>query len=165
MPTNSIRIFNAYGTRVKTSGAYGAVFGVFLKQKIEKKPFTLVGDGSQKRDFVYVSDVAKAFYNVALKGKLGEIYNCGANNPQSIKYLIELLNGEIVKLPKRPGEPDITWADTTKIYKHTGWKPSISFEEGVNKMIDQIDYWKDAPLWDQKSIKRATNDWFKFLKS
>src|SRR5262249_24063021 len=57
LPTNSIRIFNAYGTRSRTSGAYGAVFGVFLKQKLEGKPFTVVGDGDQTRDFLYVSDV------------------------------------------------------------------------------------------------------------
>ena len=126
LPTNSIRIFNAYGTRVKTSGAYGAVFGVFLKQKIEKKPFTLVGDGTQKRDFVYVTDVAKAFYDVAMRGKIGEIYNCGAGSPKTIKYLIELLDGDVVKLPKRPGEPDITWANINKIKKDTNWKPTIS---------------------------------------
>ena len=164
LPVNSVRIFNAYGTRVKTSGAYGAVFGVFLKQKIEKKPFTLVGDGSQKRDFIYVTDVANAFYSVARRGNVGEIYNCGANNPKSIKYLIELLDGEVVKLPKRPGEPDITWADTKKIEKDTGWKPTVSFEQGVKKMLKEIDYWKDAPLWNQQSIKKATNDWFKYLK-
>ena len=57
VPVNSIRIFNAYGTRVRTTGAYGAVFGVFLKQKLSNKPFTVVGDGSQKRDFLYVEDV------------------------------------------------------------------------------------------------------------
>ncbi len=164
LPSNSIRIFNAYGTRVKTSGAYGAVFGVFLKQKIENKPFTLVGDGSQKRDFIYVTDVANAFYSVARRGKAGEVYNCGANNPKSIKYLIELLDGEVVRLPKRPGEPDVTWADTKKIEKDTGWKPTISFEQGVKKMLKEIDYWKDAPLWSQQSIKKATNDWFKYLK-
>ena len=65
IPTISIRIFNAYGPRVKTTGAYGAVFGVFFKQKLSKKPFTLVGDGSQKRDFLHVRDVARAFFKAA----------------------------------------------------------------------------------------------------
>ena len=59
LSVNSIRIFNAYGERVRTTGLYGAVFGVFLKQKLERAPFTVVGDGSQSRDFVYVSDVAR----------------------------------------------------------------------------------------------------------
>ena len=61
LPVNSIRIFNAYGTRVRTTGAYGAVFGVFFKQKLAGKPFTVVGDGTQTRDFIYVTDVAEAF--------------------------------------------------------------------------------------------------------
>src|SRR3990167_8079028 len=81
---NSIRIFNAYGIRVKTTGAYGAVFGVFFKQKLAKKPFTVVGDGSQKRDFLYVTDVARAFLAAATTHKKGEVYNLGAGNPQSI---------------------------------------------------------------------------------
>ena len=65
IPVNSIRIFNAYGPRVRTTGVYGAVFGVFFKQKLAKKPFTVVGDGNQKRDFVYVTDVANAFFMAA----------------------------------------------------------------------------------------------------
>ena len=65
LPVNSIRIFNAYGTRSRTSGAYGAVFGVFLRQKLAGKPFTVVGDGTQRRDFLYASDVAAAFLAAA----------------------------------------------------------------------------------------------------
>ena len=67
LPVNSVRIFNAYGTRSRTSGAYGAVFGVFLKQKLAGTAFTVVGDGTQSRDFLYVTDVAKAFYAAANK--------------------------------------------------------------------------------------------------
>src|SRR5216683_2407633 len=59
LPVSSVRIFNAYGTRVRTTGAYGAVFGVFFKQKLAGKPFTVVGDGTQRRDFVYASDIAQ----------------------------------------------------------------------------------------------------------
>ena len=65
MPVNAIRIFNAYGPRVRTTGAYGAVFGVFFKQKLAGKPFTVVGDGTQKRDFLYVTDIADAFLRAA----------------------------------------------------------------------------------------------------
>ena len=61
MPINVIRIFNAYGPRVRTTGAYGAVFGVFFKQRLKNKPLTVVGDGKQKRDFVFVTDVVEAF--------------------------------------------------------------------------------------------------------
>ena len=88
---NSICIFNAYGPRVKTNGAYGAVFGVFLKQFLENQPLTLVGDGSQKRDFIYVTDVVKAFFKAAETSKNGQRYNVGAGNPQPIKYLVKLI--------------------------------------------------------------------------
>lgn len=160
LPVNSIRMFNVYGTRSRTSGVYGAVFGVFLKQKIEKKPFTVVGDGTQTRDFVYASDVARAFQLCAKSKYTNEVYNLGAGKPQSVNRLVECLGGEVVYVPKRPGEPDCTWADITKIQKHLGWKMNVSFEEGVQKMVGNIQYWKDAPLWDVKSIEQATKGWF-----
>ena len=115
LPVNSIRIFNAYGTRSKTSGAYGAVFGVFLAQKLKGKPLTVVGDGTQRRDFLYVTDVARAFYLAATSPVAGEIFNLGAGKPQTVNRLVELLGGERVDLPKRPGEPECTWADISKI--------------------------------------------------
>ena len=104
LPVNSIRIFNAYGTRVRTTGAYGAVFGVFLKQKLAGQPFTVVGDGTQSRDFIYASDVARAFLAAAESQISGEVFNLGANDPQSVNRLVELLGGEIVYVPKRPGD-------------------------------------------------------------
>ena len=164
IPTISIRIFNAYGTRVKTTGVYGAVFGVFFKQKLENKPLTLVGNGLQRRDFLNVKDVAKAFYMSALSNKFNEIYNLGSGKPKTILKLINLIKGKkIVKLPKRPGEPDCTWANITKIKRHIGWKPEISFENGVNEMLGEIQNWKNAPLWNKKNIKKATKTWFKYL--
>ena len=159
----SIRIFNAYGTRVRTTGVYGAVFGVFLKQKLEKKPFTVVGDGNQLRDFLYVTDVAKAFYSAANIESSNEIFNLGAGNPQSINKLVNIIGGDIQYIPKRPGEPDCTWANISKIKKYLDWKPEISFENGVNLMIDDIQNWSDAPLWDVKSINTATESWFKYM--
>jgi UDP-glucose 4-epimerase len=161
---NSIRIFNAYGTRSRTSGAYGAVFGVFLKQKLERKPFTLIGDGRQKRDFVYASDVAKAFILAGQSNLIGQIWNLGSNNPIEINQLIKLLKGPVIKLPKRPGEPEITWADTTKIEKDLGWRPEISFETGVAKVLEKINYWENAPLWDKSSIDEATKEWFQYMR-
>lgn len=165
LPVNSIRIFNAYGTRSKTTGAYGAVFGVFLKQKIAGQPFTVVGDGSQTRDFIFVTDIAKAFFCAATSKTFGEAYNVGAGNPQSVSKLISLLGGGTIEhLPWRPGEPKCTWADISKITRELGWKPTISFEQGVSKMMQQIDYWKDAPLWDRSSIENATRGWFDTLQ-
>jgi len=163
LPVNSVRIFNAYGTRSRTTGAYGAVFGVFLKQKIAGMPFTVVGDGTQTRDFLYVTDVARGFFAAAQTEKTGEIYNLGAGNPQSVNKLVSLLGGNMVYIPKRPGEPDCTYADISKITTELSWKPEISFEEGVTLLMQEIDYWKEAPLWDQDSIAQATESWFKYL--
>jgi UDP-glucose 4-epimerase len=165
LPYNIICIFNAYGPRVKTAGAYGAVFGVFLKQKLENKPYTVVGDGTQKRDFIYVTDVVRAFYLAAVSKVNSEVFNVGSGNPQTINRLIELIGeGDKVYLPFRPGEPLITHADTSKIKKVLKWKPCVSFENGVDEMLKNISYWKNAPLWDKEKINDATKEWFKYLK-
>jgi UDP-glucose 4-epimerase len=163
LPVNVIRIFNAYGTRSRTSGAYGAVFGVFLKQKLAGKPFTVVGDGTQRRDFLYAIDVAEAFLAAAETDMVGTIWNLGAGNPQSVNRLVELLGGDVIYIPKRPGEPDCTWADISKIQRDLGWAPKVSFEQGVAEILKNIDYWCDAPLWDPESIAKATEGWFKAL--
>jgi UDP-glucose 4-epimerase len=163
LPVNSIRIFNAYGPRVRTTGAYGAVFGVFFKQKLAGKPFTVVGDGSQKRDFVYATDVAAAFRLAAESDRRAKVWNLGAGSPQSVNRLVELIGGPVVYISKRPGEPDVTWADVTKIKRELNWAPQVSFEQGVARMLTEIENWKDAPLWDPESIERATRTWFKAL--
>lgn len=163
LPVTSLRIFNAYGPRSRTSGSYGAVFGVFLKQKIESKPFTVVGDGSQKRDFLYVTDLVEAFLLAAKSEKQNSVYNLGAGLPEAVNTLVELIGGEVIYIPKRPGEPDCTWADIEKIGKDLGWKPKITLKDGVSRMLENLDYWREAPLWDEKKIDDATSDWFKFL--
>jgi UDP-glucose 4-epimerase len=163
LPVNSIRIFNAYGPRVRTTGAYGAVFGVFFKQKLEGKPFTVIGDGTQRRDFLYVTDVAAAFLRAAESDLTGEIWNLGAGNPQSVNRLVGILGGPVVHIPKRPGEPDCTWADIGKIQRELGWKPLVPFDEGVRRMMQDIELWRDAPLWDPQSIAIATKTWFQYL--
>jgi len=164
LPVNSIRIFNAYGIRSRTTGAYGAVFGVFLAQKLAQKPLTIVGDGSQTRDFLYVTDVARAFYAAAVTDRVQRIYNLGAGNPQSVNHLAQLLGGQSIQIPKRPGEPDCTWADISRIRAELGWSPQVSFEDGVKTMLANIDYWREAPVWDPSSIAEATKNWFAFLE-
>jgi len=163
LPVNAICIFNAYGPRVRTTGVYGAVFGVFLRQKLAGMPFTVVGDGTQTRDFIYVTDVASAFLAAAETDIVGERFNVGAGNPQSINRLVELLGGEITYVPKRPGEPDCTWANIDKITRLIGWRTAVPFEDGVRKMMKEIDRWNDAPLWDPASIAKATETWFRYL--
>lgn len=163
LPVNSVCIFNAYGPRVRTTGVYGAVFGVFLRQKLASAPFTVVGDGTQRRDFIYVTDVAEAFLAAAEASVSGERFNVGAGNPQSINRLVELLGGEVTYVPKRPGEPDVTFANIDKITRQLGWKPKVGFEQGVRNMMGDIERWRDAPLWDPNSIAKATETWFRYL--
>lgn len=163
MPVISLRLFNVYGPRSRTSGTYGAVFGVFLAQKLNKKPYTVVGDGTQTRDFIYVTDVANAFVMAMETDCQGEVMNVGSGNTYSINHLIQLLSGEIVYVPKRPGEPDCTLADISKIRKLLGWEPVITFEAGVNKLLEMIDYWREAPVWTPETIQEATADWFQYL--
>ncbi|RJF76872.1 NAD-dependent epimerase/dehydratase family protein [Azospirillum cavernae] len=163
LPVNVIRIFNAYGPRTRTSGAYGAVFGVFLRQKLAGVPFTVVGDGSQSRDFVYVTDVARAFLAAAKTPRVGRVYNIGASRPQTILRLVELLEGAVVHIPKRPGEPDCTWADIGRIRAELGWEPEVPFEQGVRTMLERIEDWREAPLWDPQSIAESTRTWFAML--
>ncbi len=163
LPVVSLRYFNVYGPRGRTNDTYGAVFKVFLAQKLHNKPLTIVGDGTQTRDFTYVTDVVKATLIAAECDVVGEIINIGTGKPQSVNYLAKLIGGKTVHIPKRPGEPESTHADITKARKLLKWAPEVSFEEGVKIMLDNIDYWKDAPLWDEKSIEKATEKWFRYL--
>ena len=163
IPSISLRFFNVYGTKSRTSGTYGAVFGVFLAQKLKKKPFTVVGDGTQTRDFTYVSDVVEAIVAAAKSNISGEIINIGSDNTYSVNQLVDLLGGKVIYIPKRPGEPDCTWADITKAKKMLDWVPKISLPEGVKFLLEDIDYWKEAPVWDEESINNATKKWFKYL--
>ena len=164
LSTISLRLFNVYGLRSRTTGAYGAMFGVFLAQKINKKPLTIVGNGKQTRDFTYVSDVANAFYKAATSKIFHEIFNVGTGKPTSVNFIAKKLGGEVVKIPKRPGEPDKSQADIKKIKKHLKWKPSISIDQGIKIMLDNINDWKKAPVWTPKKIKVKTKKWFKYLK-
>jgi UDP-glucose 4-epimerase len=163
LPVISIRMFNVYGPRVRTTGAYGAVFGVFLAQKLHGKPFTVVGDGSQRRDFVYVTDVARAYLMAAESAESGQVFNLGAGDPQTINRLIELMGGDVVHVPKRPGEPDCTWADVGRIRRALGWKPEVSFPDGVAAMLGQIEEWRAAPLWTPEKNEAATRTRFGHL--
>lgn len=163
MPVISMRFFNVYGLRHRTSGAYGAVFGVFLAQLLNNKPLTIVGDGEQTRDFTYVTDIVDACFLAAKSDIHGEIFNVGSGNTYSINYLADLLGGERVYISKRPGEPDSTYADIMKIKKFLDWSPKVSFEDGVKIMLENIEQWGEAPVWDENSIKDATKEWFECL--
>ena len=165
IPVVSLRLFNVFGPRARTSGTYGAVFGVFLAQKLAGEPYTIVGNGEQTRDFTYVDDVVEAFIEMLHSDLSQEIFNVGSGDTYSINYLVKLLGGKFINIPKRPGEPDCTFADIGKITELTKWRPKISFEVGVKKILNHINDFKQAPLWNEKTIAEETKDWFKYLKN
>lgn len=163
MRVNSLRLFNVYGLRSRTTGAYGAVFGVFLSQKLHNQPLTIVGDGTQTRDFTYVTDVARAFETLSQSDCSNEIFNVGSGHTYAVNRLAELIGGPKTHIPKRPGEPDATFADICKITRLLSWRPKVSLEEGVRTMMDRIQDWSDAPVWTPESIGQATKEWFHYL--
>jgi UDP-glucose 4-epimerase len=164
LPIVSLRFFNVYGPRARTSGTYGAVFGVFLAQLLAGEPLTIVGDGEQTRDFTFVTDVVDAIVTAANSDVSGDVFNVGSGASVSVNRLVELLGAEkTVNIPKRPGEPDCTLADMTHIKETLGWTPSVPIEDGVRIMLENIDYWRDAPVWTPDQIDGATEDWFKYL--
>ena len=159
----ALRLFNVFGPRSRTSGTYGAVFGVFLAQKLAGKPMTVVGDGTQTRDFTYVADVTSAFAAAMTGDVPNDAYNVGSGGTYPVNQLVELLGGSVVHIPKRPGEPDCTFADVSKIQRELGWKSQTSLADGVANMLACIDDWRDAPVWEPTTIARATESWFAHL--
>jgi len=126
---------------------------------------TVVGDGTQTRDFIHVRDVAQALRLAAERGRIGEIYNVGSDRPVSVNRIVELIGAErIMHLPKRPAEPDCTLADTTKIKNDLGWCAEISIESGVSELLRYVNDWRGAPVWTADRIAEATQDWFRYLK-
>ena len=160
----SLRLFNVYGTRSRTNSAYGAALGVFLKQKLSNKPFTVIGDGKQKRDFIHVSDVCDVFIKAVFSKYKNDIFNIGTGSPKSVNEMIKLIGGKKLFIPKRPGEPSVTHANINKVKSKLKWKPRISFKDGINDVLENIDYWKKSILWNKNSIKKATKNWFRYLK-
>jgi UDP-glucose 4-epimerase len=163
LPALALRLFNVYGPRARTSGTYGAVFGVFLAQKLAGRPYTVVGDGTQTRDFTFVTDVVEAFVAAAGSDLTGDVFNVGSGGTYAVNHLVELLGGDVVRVPKRPGEPDCTFAETAKIQRALGWRPKVPFEDGVRVMLSCIDDWREAPVWEPASIAEATREWFTYL--
>jgi len=164
LSTISLRLFNVYGLRSRTTGAYGAMFGVFLAQKINNKPLTIVGDGKQSRDFTYVTDVANAFYLASRSKIFHDIYNVGTGKPTSVNFVANKIGGEKIFIPKRPGEPDKSQADIKKISQNLKWKPKISLDKGINLLLKNIGDWKSAPVWTPAKISVKTKKWFQYLK-
>lgn len=134
MPNISCRFFNVYGPRLNTKGQYGAVFGNFLKQKKNKKPLSIVGNGKQTRDFIYVDDLTNAFLKLAKSKIKNEIYNLGSGKETSINQIANLIGGSKIFISKR-NEPNRSCANISKIKKDINWKPQISINEGIKRLF------------------------------
>jgi UDP-glucose 4-epimerase len=160
----SLRLFNVYGPRSRTNGTYGAVMGVFLAQFLANEQLTIVGDGNQSRDFIYVDDVVEAFIIAARSTVQNEIFNIGKSDPRKIIDLAYMISDKYTFIPKRPGEPDMTWANISKAQDLLGWHPKISLEEGIELLKKNLEYWKNAPVWTPSKIQEVTADWFRYLK-
>jgi UDP-glucose 4-epimerase len=165
LPAVALRFFNVFGLRSRTTGAYGAVFGVFLAQKLAGNPLTIVGDGEQTRDFTFVSDVVGALVAAADSDVTGEALNVGSGGTYSVNQIAKLLDSEVLHIPKRPGEPDCTFADNTKITSLLDWQPQVSFPDGVAVLLKNIELWREAPVWNESTIADATRDWFKYMST
>ena len=135
MPNISFRFFNVYGPRLNMSGQYSAVFGNFLKQRRTNKPLTIVGDGKQTRDFIHVDDLTNAFIKVAKSNLVNKIYNLGSGKETSINKIANLFGGKKKFIPKRPREPKRSLANISKIKKDIHWKPTITIQEGVRRLL------------------------------
>jgi len=133
IPIVSLRYFNVYGPRIDFESEYSLVIGKFLRQKAKNQPLTIYGDGNQTRAFCFVDDVVSATI-LAMKSKKikgGEVINIGSEKSYSVNYLANLIGGEKIYLPKRPGDPRHTKADISLAKRLLNWKPKVDLKEGL----------------------------------
>ena len=134
LETISLRYFNVYGDRQPLKGQYAPVIGLFLKQYHESKPLTVVGDGSQRRDFTHISDVVQANILAAeLSSGFGEVYNIGYGSNYSILDIANMISNDVKFIPSRIGEVQETLASNEKFKGLTGWTPKVSLIEWLSK--------------------------------
>ena len=110
-----------------------------------------------------MQDVVAAFVAASRNKATGVSINIGASNPVSVNEVAQMIGGQTVNIPRRPGEPDTTHADISLAKRYLDWTPTTTFKEGMKLTIDQIQLWKDAPVWSAETIAVATEEWFKYL--
>tara|TARA_A100001011_G_C14290709_1_gene836060 strand:+ start:283 stop:1191 length:909 start_codon:yes stop_codon:yes gene_type:complete len=135
MPNISCRFFNVYGPRLNRTSQYGAVFSNFLTQKKRHKPLTIVGNGRQTRDFIHVDDLTNAFVILAKSNLKNKIYNLGSGKETSINKIASTIGGKKIFISKRPGDPNRSCANISKIKKDIRWQPKISINEGIMRLF------------------------------
>jgi len=137
LPTVSLRYFNVYGPRQPSVGAYALVLGIFLDQSRRGKPLTVHGDGSQRRDFIHVSDVVEANLAAYRSAVEGTVMNVGSGTNISIQEIADMISPHQERLPRRKGDAEVTLADISRIRRLLGWEPKVSFAEGL-KQLTQV---------------------------
>lgn len=135
MPNISLRFFNVYGPRLNISGQYSAVIGNFLLQTKNNKALTIVGNGKQTRDFIHVDDLINACVKVIKSKSINKIYNLGSGKKTSINTIAKIFNGKKKFIPNRPGEAKNSLAEISKLKKDTKWKPAVSVQEGIKRLL------------------------------
>lgn len=140
LPTITFRYFNVYGERQPLKGQYAPVIGIFLRQRAAGEPLTIVGDGNQSRDFIYVGDVVSANILAAIKEvdseAFGQVYNIGSGNNYSINQISRMISSNTVNIAHRPGEIRLSLSNIQKFRKTFGWNPTVRLEDWVKKCLE-----------------------------
>ena len=135
LETVVLRYFNVFGERSPTRGQYAPVIGIFQRQRDAGEPLTIVGDGTQRRDFIYVGDVARANYLASMmpgvRDHLGEVFNVGSGVNYSVQQIADAISDNQTYIPKREGEMDTTWSNIEKINQVIGWRPEVDVLEWI----------------------------------
>ena len=137
LETVVLRYFNVFGERSPRRGQYAPVIGIFDRQKLSGEALTIVGDGTQRRDFIYVGDVAKANLIAAEatldKKYFGQVFNIGSGINYSVQEIADAISDNQTYIPKRDGEMETTWSNIEKASEIHGWKPEVDVLEWIKK--------------------------------
>ena len=137
LETVVLRYFNVFGERSPRRGQYAPVIGIFDRQRLSGEALTIVGDGTQRRDFIYVGDVAKANLIAAEatldKKYFGQVFNIGSGVNYSVQEIADAISDNQTYIPKREGEMETTWSNIEKASEILGWKPEVDVLEWIKK--------------------------------
>ena len=133
------RYFNVFGERAPRKGQYAPVTGIFLRQKAAGEPLTIVGDGEQRRDYIYVQDVANANVMAAISNPdddaYGQVYNVGSGKNYSVNEIASFISDDTINIPPRIGEARNSLANIDKIQKTFAWKPEVDVEQWIKTQL------------------------------
>jgi len=139
LKTVIFRYFNVYGERQPLKGQYAPVIGIFLRQRNDGEPLTIVGDGEQRRDFTHVSDVVNANILAAttdIDDELyGTVFNVGSGKNYSVNEIASMISNNTVNIPPRIGESKITLANNNKLKTILGWDSEVDVEKWIGNNL------------------------------